>query len=475
MRVLQVYFFTVLCCASVWAQNVTIRGQGHEWYRGRAINIWQPADYITMKQVMETSDTIAEDRSFELQLYISSTRPVYIQIENFTAELYVQPDYVYAITLPEPDLSRSVNPEVELPLNIGIIGADSTELNALIFDYQRQYNKLFIPEDERFLSRAVMFKRVDSLEKICQLRYKNIHNDYFKSYVKYSIAAVNAAVSRGQDYLLHRYVLNQSVQHNHAKYMEFFNALFSGYIKGLSAAYPGQSVFNMINDKADYTKLTAFLRQEKAMNSDTLRELVCLNNFYHMYFTAGFNTDAIQSLLSQLLTGSNIEEHKQIARTMLASFGRLQPGSPAPDFSARNRLGKMASLGVLKGKWIYLNFFSSSNSNSMREMMKLPDLQKRYGHKVVFLSICLDDSVAAYEKLLRDNPKFNWLIWYNYDQALTVTAKEHYNVTGTEAYFLISDLGDIVQNPAVTPSQGIEYKFNTIFKIKQKTTRTGLR
>ena len=69
----------------------------------------------------------------------------------------------------------------------------------------------------------------------------------------------------------------------------------------------------------------------------------------------------------------------------------------------------------------------------------------------------------------------DWTIWYNYDKSITKTAKENYFIAGTEAYFLIDNFGYLAQSPALSPSGGIEYKLNVIFKIKNRTTKTGIR
>ena len=88
-------------------------------------------------------------------------------------------------------------------------------------------------------------------------------------------------------------------------------------------------------------------------------------------FDADFVPEAVQSVVSQLLAATEIGEHRRIARNMLAFMGRLQPGSKAPDFSARTRENTVGSLGMFRGRWIYLNFFSSANSSSLREMAKI--------------------------------------------------------------------------------------------------------
>ena len=160
---------------------------------------------------------------------------------------------------------------------------------------------------------------------------------------------------------------------------------------------------------------------------------------------------------------------------MLAYMNKLKVGSQAPSFAALSKDNKLMQFSSLKKHWVYLNFFSTANIESLKEMPKIATLKKKMGDKVIFVSICLDDSVTNYRKFLRENPKYDWPIWYNNYPGIKVTAKDAYSVTGTEAYFLIDQLGNLVASPAISPSKGIEYKLNIIFRIKRKDTKTGLR
>jgi hypothetical protein len=464
-----------LIAAHSQAQNVTIRGKAHPSYAGKLIQVLTETDYITNTRFKENSDTIAADGFFELNIQIESTRPVTLKIDQVVADLYLEPDFVYGITIPELDKDRDYKNDVELPVNIGIVGADSTELNNLIFDYQEQYNRLFISDEGRYLSRAMMFKLADSLQKLCDKRYAGVNNVYFKNYTLYSIASLNASVSRGENYLINGYILNRTIQYHHFEYMHFFSTCFRGYLNTVASQHKGQSLYNIINTKANYKLLLDFLKDDKLVKSDSLKELVILRNLWDFYFSADFSPEAIETIVVQLSQTTKNKEHKRIAANMLAYFNKMQVGSGAPDFSARSRDGKMASLSAFKGRWVYLNFFSTSNTESLKEFPKLVGLKKKYGHKVVFLSICLDDSLKSYQQFLKNNPKYDWAIWYNYDKSLSKTAKEHYFVTGNEAYFLISNQGYLAQSPALSPSKGIEYKFNVIFKIRRRDTKTGIR
>ena len=465
----------MLVFAGAKAQNILIKGKAHPSYAGKVIQLFSSTDGITNTRQKESQDTIEADGYFELNFQSLHTQPVFFRIENVVAQLYVQPDFVYGITIPELNKDFNYNNDADLPINIGVVGNDSTELNALIFDYQEQYNKFFLVEGGKFLGRPTMFRRADSLQKASYTRYAKTNNEYFRSYVIYFIAAINASVSRGETYLINSYITNRPIQYKHFEYMQFFNACFKGYLNTIASQYKGQSLYNIINVKADYQTLLNFVRQDKLLKNDTLRELVILKNLWDFYFSSDFVPDAVEDIVSQINVTTKIKEHKKIAATMMTYFNKMQVGSAAPGFSARNKEGTISSLSAFKGRWIYVNFFSTKNIETLREMPKIAALKKKFGDKVVFLSICLDDSLKAYTAYLKANPKFDWSIWYSNERSLTKTAKENYSVTGTEAYFLINNSGYLAQSPALSPSQGIEYNLNVIFKVRQKTTKTGIR
>ena len=112
-------------------------------YAGKVIQLNILADYITNIKQKEDQDTIQSDGYFELHFQSEHTQPIFLKIDNVIATLYVQPDFVYGVTIPELEKGYDYNNDAELPVNIGLIGTDTTELNILTFDYQKQFNNLF--------------------------------------------------------------------------------------------------------------------------------------------------------------------------------------------------------------------------------------------------------------------------------------------------------------------------------------------
>ena len=108
-------------------------------------------------------------------------------------------------------------------------------------------------------------------------------------------------------------------------------------------------------------------------------------------------------------------------------------------------------------------------------MSKINLLRKKFTGKVIFISVSLDDSVGNYLNFLKQNPKYDWPSWHYEVSGIKNNARSLYNVIGSEAYFLINNQGALALSPALSPSKGIEFKLNAIFKPARKTTKTGIR
>lgn len=468
------YFF-ILNTFFSYSQNVTIKGRAHKSYSNKIIQLYKFQDFITNYQLLESTDTIKNDGFFELQMHCEYTQPVILKIQNIESKLYVQPNFVYGVTIPEIESSLDYNNGGKLELNLNIIGTDTTELNHLIIDYQETQANALTQKNDAFIGKSNITKILDSLFVKCNQRYQKINNTYFKNYYLYQIAELNTAISRGENYLFDYYIKNKPIQYQNFEYMSFFTTYFKGYIQALSSKKKGQSLHNIINKQANWTTLNNFLKSDDKLTNDSIRELVTVFNLLDFYYSSEFNADAIEALFSQINNESKINLIKTISQNILVQLKKMQAGNPAPVFKAKNKNGEFESITNFKNKWVYLNFFSTKNENSLREMYKINELNKKYNGKVVFISVCVDDSIKNYQNFIKKNPKFNWPIWFNYDKELTQTAKDIYSVIGTEAYYLINNSGYLAQSPATSPSNGIEYKFNLIFKIKTKTTKIGIR
>lgn len=468
---LVIVLFLALCYTS-YAQNITIKGKAHASHIGQEVTLNDFTDYITYTRVKESSDTIDEDGYFELKLQSKVTKPILIQINNLVGKIYVQPNFVYGIYFPSKDSLNNNQQGTETTVDISVYGKDSTELNALIIDFNTQYNNLFLNTSDHYLSPAKLNSLLDTFLIKTKNRYKHIKNPYFKHYINYSFANLFSSTSRNKTLLYKQFIDKKPILYSNYEYMQFFNNHFKGYLTAFASTKNGGNIYNSINTYADYQNLKKQFKENESIKNDTIRELLILKGLIDFYYSPDFDKKQVQSVIEQLYRETKIEEHKLIAGNMLQTVYQLQPGATAPDFRANDKTGKLVNLYNYKGKHVYLNYFSTESDVSLKEMQKIIELKKKFNDKITFISVCLNDSVNTYNSYLKANPKQDWIILH---QSKNSSAKQAYNIKSLSGFFFINPQMQLVQSPALMPSEGIEYKFNAMFRKKKKNTITGVR
>jgi thiol-disulfide isomerase/thioredoxin len=454
------------------AQNITIKGKAHPSHIGKEVVLSDFTDYITYNLVKESLDTIDKDGYFELKLQSKNTKPILLNINNLIGKIYVQPNFVYGIYFPAEDSTANHQEGTETTVDISVYGKDSTELNALIIDFNKQYNNLFINSTDKYLSPTKINSMLDTFLLSSKKRYEHIKNPYFKNYLEYSFADFFSNTSRSKTLLNKLFIDKKTIQYHNYEYMQFFNAHFKGYLKAYASTKNGGNIYNSINAFADYKDLKNQFKEDKSITNDTLRELLILKGLIDFYYSPDFDKKQVQSVIEQLYRETKVQEHKNISFNILQIINQLQPGAKAPDFVANDKNGQSVNLYNYKGKHVYLNFFSSESETSQKEMQKIIDLKKKFNDKVTFISVCLDDSVKTYKTYLKANPKQDWTILH---QAKNSSAKQNYNIKTLSGFFFINPQMQLAQSPALMPSEGIEYKFNTLFRPRKKNTIIGVR
>jgi len=468
LSVISFFIFSILLHPSV------IRGRAHLSHAGKIIEAFTYKDFITEIPVTLDTDTIKHDGFFELDVSVNKTMPVCLKIQNVIIRMYAEPDYVYGILIPEFDESVYVFRHRQHFLNPTLVSHDDHELNTLIRDFDSLYQFTLFPKEERFLNRAELFKKIDELKVKSDERYANIKHPYFHHYKEYFLAELNVNVSRGEKAFIHHYLLNRYIRHDDYEMMKLFRSSFKNYLKSISSQFPGITLYRIINEKSSWQELNEWCKMDPFLKKDTLRELVILYNLWDFYYDPDFGQEQIKSILTQMQTATKIQTHKNIIQSMMTLWNRLIPGSPAPLISGLGVNKELLTSEKLKKKWIYLNFFSTRNENSIKEMAKINDLFKKFGHKMFFISIAVDMSFQDYKKFVLQHPQYRWNIWYDDPQLVQQHASKVYYITGNEAYFLIQPDGSLALSPAPAPTEGIEMRLEKIFKPKKKHI-TGIR
>jgi thiol-disulfide isomerase/thioredoxin len=457
-----IFLFFLFSSFNSFSQNVTIKGIAPT-HKGKEISVYLYDDLITQSQTMQYSDTVDARGNFELALNIKNTQIAIIKTENLSGTIYVQPNFIYGIVFPKKDSTRFTTSGTEQNVNL-IINGDSTELNARIIDFNNCFDVFWEKNYKAFVSKQI-HQKLDSFQLQTNKRYEKVKLTYFKTYVDYTLASFNENTGRHHSYLASRYLMGKPINYTNYEYMSFFNQYFKQYLQRQVSSKNGNYILDAINEQGEYKHLNELLKNDPILKNDTLRELVILKSLSDLYFAPHFKNDKIKQIIEQLLGSTTIPEHKKIAIDILRNITNMRVGQKAPDFLLPNIKHDAIGLNNFKARYVYLNFFNTSCSDCMQELKKEEQLYRKYGDKVMFISICTDDDTILFKNFVKQNPNYKWTFLYGGGNKKPIEA---YNVKSMPVYYLISPDGYLLQSPASKPDEGIEFKFNQIFKIKNK-------
>lgn len=134
----------------------------------------------------------------------------------------------------------------------------------------------------------------------------------------------------------------------------------------------------------------------------------------------------------------------------------LAPGQPAPEIAYPNLQGDTVRLSDLKGKLVYVDVWATWCGPCMRETPHLKDLITKYeGKDVSFLQVSVDNSVAAWERVIKE--KDTGAIQLCAGGWKKELAKA-YNIRYIPRFMLIDQEGMIIDVDAARPSSEAVYE-----------------
>lgn len=457
---------------SLAAQNTcTIFGVA-EGREGHVIGIYRYDDFITYTEEKLAEGIVGDSGKFSLAIEVNEVSYVMIRCKNVHGFVYAEPGRNVEVIFPDRDPKTHVNPDVDYELPVPVYISDSTDMNFLVEDYNERFNLWWSgnPNDSldkghyhEFVAKGSMAV-LDTFRMELKRHYAWVKNPYFHPWMEYGFASMEDATFHSQVKTAQKYIVGRPVYYHNTEYMAFFNNFFHDYLYKWSARKEGQGIQVAINQLGSYDSLLSTMKRLPWLQSDTLRELVMLKGLFEVYNNPAFNPRNVLFIAQQASSRSRIAEHRRIARNIVTFYTKLKAGTPAPHFTGVNIRGAdMDPLEAYKGKYVYLFFYATWNTHSMSEFRYMADLQKKYGKKIVFVSVSLDPDTNAWKAFVKANPKYNWaMLHYDYKEK----TKTDYNLYTVPAGYIIDPDGKLYVSPADNPSGDLEYNLYRIANPK---------
>ena len=454
-------------------QSVSVHGSG-PGYSGKAVYTtiaWNP--FIT---VYEYSNRLLceEDGSFELEIPLKSPRVVQFETGMYQAYLYMEPGYHYEVHLPEyreKDRDARISPfyqPVVIPLlvssrtshttQVGKAGAE--EINRTI----ARFDSLFVGINNGIIMqrRRGLRSSTDSLIQHLESEFSADTTRFFTNYRRFRYGVLT--LNEGQTGLesISRDFLGPAVMEWHPGFVELFRAMFKDFIYYYSNTDEGQGLRSMINRSQDFHQARELVLKHPAVWSDTLAEMILLQEFSELFYRGDYHKEAILIMLDSMAANPVSPDFGTYASQLRTKLASLVTGHFPPPISLEDLDGKLCSLDDFKGKYTYLFFGTPDHYGCMMEYPFLQSFAEKHSDYLNVVTIMAAEERSELTEFMKRNG-YDWkALHYEYQPGVL----SDYQVRAYPTAYLIDREGKLLLSPATLPTDGFEQQLFRIMRSR---------
>lgn len=455
MRILTLLLLSLMIPSSLFSTETIVQGNIQN-FDEKTIKGLLASDYITFT-FEEVAKSKIRETTFKLTFDLEETQQLFLKIEDKQTSLFVNPGEVYNLSLSydvEANQGRAFDKYLDLHFSFPKAG----ETNQLIKTFNKAYQDFFSKNYQRFLINAAQ-KEIDAFVLEWEAKESYQKDAFVANYVRYSLANLkDINRSNSKEELFNQYLKEQVILYSHKEYMNFFKQLYHLNFEQFALTKNGAQVLKALMIEEDLNKTLELIQKYKGIDQSELAELYLIYGLFEVYHKKTIQQEVNLKILQEISEKGKSPFNRKIAANAIVALKRFSNNDPPP-FTLNNEKGAAISLADFKGKAVYLGFWADWSIPSLRELKVLKNLQAKYGDKIHFVSINLDDDSSKMSAIKAEN-KYNWtFLHYGKDYEI----REKYQVKTVPSYFLIDERGKMIQAHAQGPTE-IERKLYDLTK-----------
>jgi hypothetical protein len=467
--------FSVLLWAWVTSpgQSTSIHASGIG-YSGKTVHItiaWNP--FITIPEYSKRI-TCSDEGSFEQKIPLKSSRVVQFETGMYQAYLYMEPGYHYEVYLPdygEKDRDARISPfyqPVVIPLSVSSRSSLSTrekvggdqDINSAIASFDSMFagaNNGIIMQRRKGLK-----SKTDSIILQMESEFSGDTTEFFSFYRKFRYGVLKLNEGKTNLETLSRDFLGPAVMEWHPGFVELFRAMFKDFIYYYSGTPDGQDLRSLINRTQDYSQARELILKHPAVWSDTLAEMILLQEFSEIFYRGDYHKEAILIMLDSMAGNPVSSDFGIYASQLKNKLASLVTGHFPPPISLEDLDGKVCTLEDFKGKYTYLFFGTPDHYGCMMEYPFLQSFTEKHAEYLNVVTIMASDEQSELKEFMNRNG-YHWKALHYENQPNVLN---DYQIRAYPTAYLIDPEGKMLLSPATLPTDGFEQQLFRIMRSK---------
>ena len=436
------------------AQNVTITGRSNK--TNALIRLFVYEDLVNETGILLNQSQTDAKGNFILEGNVKQNLPARIYVGLEPVDLVLTPNANYDIEIIVPEKKEDVSYfEKELPTIRVKRATDKGVYRQVI--YSEEIINGYMTEHFNQIYRGRQLRYIDSIQNAINREVPDIKSDYVKSHNRYKIAAIKLGISTdGGKKIIKDYFDGQPVLYTQNAYIDLFKELFDGYFNGTT--FDGHLLNEaFMEGPAAFKK---YLDTDPLMaNNPQMAELITIYNLQKLCYGDRNTSRHAKDHLSHIKAQTKYSEHKGIISDFFTKLEQLAPGTPAPNFTLKDRNSNDVSLSDYEDGLVLLQFVDGMSPVSEHQFSELRRLHKQWRDTIQILTIAPHDKMDFFKQQF-DEKRQDWPLLDLGDNILLLEA---YNVRTFPEYILIRRDTKIGQAPAPSPERYLEERVRNLY------------
>lgn len=459
-RYIFILIFLSLISNVAISQNVRITGKVNE--PKALIRLLTYNDMLTYEQTLAFETNADEQGNFVIETDIDKIVMVQLAVNLERVDFLIKPEAIYNIEIIIPEQKKNVSYfEKESP-ELKIIDINDDDLF-----YQYYVSDMIVDDfllnnfNQLYKSRKISL--LDSLDVEIERNLGKIKSDFVKDNIRYRKAAIQMIVNNDNaKKVVNQYYNKQNVLYSNPAYMDLFQEIFTNYFASRS--------FNQLELEqmlyADYDKFMSYLKGKDVFLAENpnLAEIIVAYNLKGMFYELAEDRMAILEKLKSIGQNSNNQKNKEIVDDILKQINRLSFNSDAPDFSLKDKNGKIVKLSDYKDNMLLLQFVNEVSTMTDYQFELLKDFSNQWQDTIQVVTIATKECFDDFNRLF-ENKNYKWTL-LNLDNEILLLEK--YQIRLFPDYVIIGKNGKIGMSPAPSPEQYLDFHVRRLYKYYKK-------
>jgi len=463
----------LFCSGFLMAQSASVHAIAQD-YAGQTIHTiiaWNP--FITIPEFSQRV-VCSEEGAFDLLIPLQEARVVQFETGVYQAYLYMEPGYHYEVKFPEyieKKWDSRISPfyqPVSLPLTVlsrtSLQSGERVDGSLDVNHSITRFDSLYLNVNQEIINQRKLGQagNADSLIQQLETQFVDDSSCFFADYRRFRYGGLKVNEGRTGLAELSRAYLGPTVMEWHPGFVELFRTLFKDFIFYYSSKPEGEKFRSIVNRNQEYKKARELILQHPAVWSDTLAEMILLQEFAELFYRGEYHKEAILIMLDSMAHDPINPDFGIYALQLKEKLSSLVTGNTPPDITLKDLAGKSWTLEDFKGKYTYLFFGTTDHYGCMMEYPFLQSFFDKHAAYLNVVTIMVSEKQHKLEDFMSRN-NYSWKVLHYEGQPGVLN---DYMVRAYPTAYLIDRNGTLLLSPAALPSEGFEQQLFRIMRSR---------